>query len=178
MLTEELDTLMKHLDCDPAIILGFSMGGYAAIHFATKHPSRVIGIWMHGTKFYWSGEEADTMAENLDLEWLQENDTEQLEKLSEVHGENLEDLLPWLKKMVLNLPDTGLTGMDLEGVNIPVMVSVGDRDELIPVQEAVDLYKALPNGQLAIFPDTNHPIQSLRDHVAIPFVKDFVNRLG
>lgn len=178
ILTEELEALMKQLDLDPAIMLGYNMGGYAALHFATKNPSRVIGIWMHATKFYWSGEEADTMSEGLDLEWLQENDTERLEKFTEIHGENLEELLPWLKKMVLNLPDTGLTGMDLEDLNVPVLVSVGDRDELIPVQEAVDLFQELPKGQLVIFPDTNHPIECLRDHVAIPFVKDFINRLG
>jgi pimeloyl-ACP methyl ester carboxylesterase len=178
VLTEEIDTLLKSLDCDPVVILGYSMGGYAALHFAIKHPTRVIGIWMHGTKFYWSGAEADSMAESLDLAWLQENDTEQLEKLTEIHGENLEELLPWLNKMTINLPDTGLTGMDLEGLEIPVLVSVGDRDELIPVEEAVDLFRALPNSQFAVFADTNHPIQSLRDHVAIPFVKDFLNRLG
>lgn len=178
VLTEELEALMKELDLDPVVMLGYSMGGYAALHFATKHPNRVVGIWMHGTKFYWSGEEADNMAESLDLEWLQDNKPERLEKLSEIHGEEFEELLPWLHKMVINLPDTGLTEMDLEEVNLPVLVSVGDRDELIPVQEALDLYDALPNAQLAIFPDTNHPIQSLRDHVAIPFVKDFMNRLG
>jgi pimeloyl-ACP methyl ester carboxylesterase len=112
------------------------------------------------------------------LEWLQDNNPERLEKLTEIHGEGLEEVLPWLHKMVINLPDTGLTELDVEQLELPVLVSVGDSDELIPVEEALDLFKALPKAQLAIFPDTNHPIQSVRDHVAIPFVKDFLNRLG
>ena len=80
VLTEEIDELLKHLNCDPAVILGYSMGGYAGLHFATKHASRVVALWMHGSKFYWSGEEADNMAEELDLEWLQENKPERLER--------------------------------------------------------------------------------------------------
>ncbi|NUO20362.1 alpha/beta hydrolase [bacterium] len=177
VLVEELDALFKHLKTEPAVIFGYSMGGYAALHYALKNPSRVLAIWMHGTKFYWSGEEAENMAAELELEWLQENKPERLEKLRAIHGENLDSLLPWLAKMVTNLPDTGLTPFELEDFKIPVLVSVGDRDELVPVTEAYDLYDSLPNAQLAVFADTNHPLQSVRDHVFVPVLKDFLNRL-
>ncbi|MCL4305722.1 alpha/beta hydrolase [bacterium] len=177
VLVEELDALFKHLKTEPALIFGYSMGGYAALHYALKNANRVVAIWMHGTKFYWSGEEAENMAAELDIEWLEENKPERLEKLRAIHGEGLDELMPWLSKMVTNLPDTGLTELELEDFKIPVLVTVGDRDELVPVAEAADLAEALPKGQLAVFADTNHPIQSARDHVLIPVLKDFLNRL-
>lgn len=177
VLTEEIDALLKSINSDPVVIFGYSLGGYAGLHYAIKNPSRVVALWMHGTKFYWSGAEADQMAAELDIEWLTENNAERLEKFRAVHGEKIDELMPWLNKMVVNMPDTGLTPLELEDLQVPVLVSVGDRDELIPVSEAVDLYNALPKGQLAVFADTNHPMQSLRDHVMMPVVKDFLNRL-
>jgi len=177
VLTEELEALFQSLKTEPAVIFGYSMGGYAAIHYALKHPTRVVAIWMHGTKFYWSGEEAENMSAELDLAWMEENKPERLERLRAVHGDKLETLMPWLAKMVLNLPDTGLTEFELEDFKTPVLVSVGDRDELVPVNEAGDLADALPNGQLAVFPDTNHPFQSAREHLVLTVIKDFLNRL-
>lgn len=177
VLVEELEALFKELKTEPAVVFGYSMGGYAALHYALKNPTRVLAIWMHGTKFYWSGEEAENMAAELEMSWQEENKPERLEKLRAIHGDNLDLLMPWLSKMVLNLPDTGLTTFELEDFKIPVLVSVGDRDELVPVNEAFDLYDSLPNAQLAVLPDTNHPLQSVRDHVLLPVMKDFLNRL-
>jgi pimeloyl-ACP methyl ester carboxylesterase len=112
------------------------------------------------------------------MEDLQEGKPEWLEELRASHGENLEVILPWLNKTVINLPDTGLTEMELEDLEIPTMISVGDRDELVPVGEAADLCRALPQGQLTVLPDTYHALDSLRSHVFLPIFRDFMNRLA
>lgn len=178
VLIEEIDKLLQHLNAEPAVILGYSLGGYAGLQYAIKNQSRILGVFMHGTKFYWSGAEAEEMAAELDMAWLAENKPERLAKLQALHTtEKLEAMLPWLNKMLVNLPDVGLTEMDLEEAKLPIVVSVGDRDELVPVSEAVDLYRALPRAQLAVFADTNHPLAALRDHVFLPVFRDFLNRL-
>ena len=178
VMVEEIDRLLNGIHADPAVILGYSTGGYAALSYALKHKNRVVGVWMHATKFYWSGEEAENLATELDLAWLEENNPERLAELKAQHGdEKLEAMMPWLSKMITSMPDTGLTEMDLEDCELPIMVSGGDRDELVPVNEIIDLYHALQRGQLCIFPDTNHPLDSLRDHVFLPVFRDFLNRL-
>jgi pimeloyl-ACP methyl ester carboxylesterase len=178
VLVEEIDSFLKNTHADPAVFLGYDLGGYAALSYAIKNRNRVVGLWLHSTKFYWSGAEAEDIAAGLSLEYLQENKQEWLEELQAAHGDNLEVILPWLNKLVINLPDTGLTEMELEDINFPVMVSVGDRDELVPVSEAVDLYKHMPQCELSVFPDTLHPISSLRNHVFLPVFRDFMNRLA
>jgi 3-oxoadipate enol-lactonase len=45
---------------------------------------------------------------------------------------------------------------DLERVNTPTLVVVGDRDEFQPVWEAAELYRHLPNGELAVIPGMDH----------------------
>ena len=178
VIIDEIDKLLQGINAEPVVIIGYSLGGYAGLSWAVKHANRVVGVWMHATKFYWSGEEAENLGAELDLSYMEENNPERLQRLRELHGEEkLEAMLPWLSKLVTGLPDIGLTHMDLEEAQFPVMISVGDRDELVPVEEAVDLYRALPRGQLCILPDTNHPLGSARDHVFLPAVKDFLNRL-
>jgi len=45
---------------------------------------------------------------------------------------------------------------ELERVTAPTLVVVGDRDEFQPVREATELYRYLPNGQLAVIPGMDH----------------------
>ncbi|RPH93115.1 alpha/beta fold hydrolase [candidate division KSB1 bacterium] len=178
VMIEEIDRLLTGIHCDPVIILGYSLGGYAGLSYTLRNANRVVGLWMHGTKFYWSGEEAENLAAELDASYLEENKPEKLAQMRELHGEEkLNAMLPWLNKVISAMPDSGLTEMELEDLETPVMVSAGDRDELVPVSEAVDLYKALRRGQLSVFADTFHPMASVRDHVFIPAFRDFVNRL-
>ncbi len=39
-----------------------------------------------------------------------------------------------------------------------VLIILGDRDEGISVEHAVEMYKMIPNAQLAIFPNTGHSL--------------------
>jgi pimeloyl-ACP methyl ester carboxylesterase len=45
---------------------------------------------------------------------------------------------------------------ELQQVTAPTLVVVGDRDEFQPVREAAELYRHLPNAELAVFAGTNH----------------------
>ncbi|MBU1983221.1 alpha/beta hydrolase, partial [bacterium] len=151
VIVEELDRLLSGIHAEPVIIFGYSLGGYAGLAYTLKHPGRVVGLWMHATKFYWSGEEAESLVADLDLEYLTEHDPERLERYKERHGqEKLEAMLPWPNKMISAMPDAGLTETELEDLETPVVVSVGDRDEMIPVSEAYDLQRSLQRGQLCV----------------------------
>ena len=35
---------MAHLDLEPAVVVGHSMGGIVAVHLAAGHPDRVLGV--------------------------------------------------------------------------------------------------------------------------------------
>jgi pimeloyl-ACP methyl ester carboxylesterase len=45
---------------------------------------------------------------------------------------------------------------EIEGVITPTLVVVGDRDEFQPVTEAAELYRHLPNAELAVVPGMDH----------------------
>jgi pimeloyl-ACP methyl ester carboxylesterase len=55
----------------------------------------------------------------------------------------------------------GLSESGISKVQCPVLVSVGDCDELVPVREAHRLSRELPTASLLVLPGVHHPIQGL-----------------
>jgi pimeloyl-ACP methyl ester carboxylesterase len=60
---------------------------------------------------------------------------------------------------------------DLKLVAAPALVLLGDRDELLPVEEAVSLYRALPGAELAIVPNTGHGFSPYMRSLAFDFLR-------
>jgi pimeloyl-ACP methyl ester carboxylesterase len=49
----------------------------------------------------------------------------------------------------------GYSPDDLRAIQSPVLITLGDRDG-IRVEHAVEMYRLIPNSQLAIFPNATH----------------------
>jgi pimeloyl-ACP methyl ester carboxylesterase len=45
---------------------------------------------------------------------------------------------------------------DLATIATPTLIVWGDRDQFLPVEQAITLYRLLPNAQLAIIPNADH----------------------
>ena len=56
----------------------------------------------------------------------------------------------------------------------PTLIYLGDRDELNEVDQAVEMYHAIPNAELAIIPHANH--FSAFDQLRNPVVLEFLER--
>jgi pimeloyl-ACP methyl ester carboxylesterase len=59
---------------------------------------------------------------------------------------------------------------------LPVLVSVGDRDELVPVHEAYRLSRTLPQGQLLVLPATRHRLASVKLVPLLPAMQTFMRK--
>jgi pimeloyl-ACP methyl ester carboxylesterase len=71
----------------------------------------------------------------------------------------------------------GLGPDELRAIQTPVLVLAGDRDELIPLDLSVALFRALPNAELAICPRLGHdgPTPERAPVLASP-IRDFARR--
>jgi pimeloyl-ACP methyl ester carboxylesterase len=71
----------------------------------------------------------------------------------------------------------GLAPDELQKIQTPVLVLAGDRDELIPLDLSVSLYRALPNAELAICPALSHngPTPE-RGSILASVIRDFARR--
>ena len=65
----------------------------------------------------------------------------------------------------------GYTLEDLRTIAAPTLIIVGDRDEFCSVEEGVAAYRALPEGELAVVPNTGHLITPAVVELSIEFLE-------
>ena len=54
-----------------------------------------------------------------------------------------------------------------------ILLSVGDRDNMVTIEETVDVYRKLKNGRLLILPATQHPIEKINAERLANEIKKF-----
>jgi hypothetical protein len=53
-------------------------------------------------------------------------------------------------------------------------IEVGDRDAIVSVDETASCLKSIPKGELAVLPDTPHPIEQVRVSLVASLIEDFL----
>lgn len=144
-------------------IFGYSMGGYAALYLAKHHPDRVNKVFTLAAKFNWNPESAAKEAAVLNPETIKRKLPQFAEELKKRHHpQNWEKILTKTSEMMINLGrERELKDEDISGINNEVMVSVGDRDKMVSIEETASAYMLLKNGKLLVLPGTQHPIEKV-----------------
>jgi len=144
-------------------VYGYSMGGYVALYIARNFPDKINKIFTTATKFDWNEESSLKESRLLNPEKIIEKIPKFAERLSERHSaENWKQVLKKTAEMMINLGKNKLLkDVDFSLIENEVLLSVGDRDNMVSIEETVDVYRKLQNGKLLIFPDTPHPIEKI-----------------
>ena len=161
-MVQDLLGLMDHLSGDSVHIVGYNLGGYLGLMLHLFEPRRVRSLLMHGTKFYWTKEAAEQMIQQLDPDLLGERAPTYAGRLAIQHGAaRWRALVRQAADLVAYLSENSLTEEVAFRAQCKILVSVGDRDELLPVREAQRLSRGFDQGALLVLPGVRHPIQSL-----------------
>jgi len=148
---------------DKVSFIGYSMGGYVALSYASRFPHRVDRIVTLATKFHWDAAIAEREIKMLQPSVIREKLPRFADALEKRHApQNWELLLHRTAGLLEALGrGGGLQPGEVSQIGIPVLVMLGDRDKMVSIEETVALYKILPSGRLAILPATPHPIENL-----------------
>lgn len=159
----------------PAVhIAGYSLGGYLGLMLALKEPRRVATLLMHATKFYWTKEAAVKMHQQLDPDTMAQKVASYAEQLAQEHGaRHWRILVRQAADLVSYMVTNGLTERMSAHTQCPVLVSVGDRDELVPVNEGLRLARLFNHGELIVLPGVRHPFQTVRAIPLLPMMQYF-----
>jgi pimeloyl-ACP methyl ester carboxylesterase len=138
--------LLREVDGD-IVPVGASMGGYCALALARRAPERVLGMVLVGSRA-----DADSFERRRQRQ-------EQISSLrlgrapEQADGDaDLEHLAIAQEAMRDRLDLTGVVA----SFGGPVLVCVGDRDELVSVEEARELAATALDGRLEVFEDAGH----------------------
>ncbi|MEM7405600.1 MAG: alpha/beta hydrolase [Pseudomonadota bacterium] len=146
---------------DSAPVFGHSMGGYVGLYLAVHHPARIAAVHTLGTYFAWTPEAAaETLAE-LDADLIERKVPRFAQMLADRHvAGGWRTVLGMTAALIERTGASPPLGWDaLARVEQRVRVGVGDRDHLTSVAAMHALYRALPNGEMAVFPGMGHAIE-------------------
>lgn len=173
--TQELKEYCTANNLTDVYILGHSMGGYIALCYAMKHPENVNSIMTLGTKFEWNEEQAVKESKMLNPDIILEKVPQYAQLLERQHTSKWKDLLPAIVDLMIDLGKNPPLKNNLATINTPVQIMVGDKDNMVTIEESTAAYRELSNAKLAVLPDTRHPMDKVRPNLLLNVIKDFWN---
>lgn len=156
-------------------IYGYSMGGYVALYIARHYPVKINKIFTTATKFNWNEDTSLKESKLLNPEIISEKIPKFAEQLSERHSpEDWKIVLNKTAEMMIGLGKNNLLkDKDYLQIENEILLSVGDRDNMVSIEETVDVYRKLKNGSLLILPGTPHPIEKINAERLANEIKKF-----
>ena len=163
MFADDVTYFVKKNKLEGINVFGYSMGGYVALYIARHYPELINKIFTTATKFIWSEETSLKESAMLDAEKIQEKLPEFAGQLSARHSpEDWRMVLKKTAEMMINLgKNRTLKDEDFELIENEVLVSAGDRDNMVSIEETLKIYRKLENGRLLILPGTKHPVEKV-----------------
>jgi pimeloyl-ACP methyl ester carboxylesterase len=154
---------------------GYSMGGYVALYLARHYPERVGRIFTLGTKLRWTEDIATKEVKLLDPEKISEKIPAFAKSLQERHSpEDWKMVLKKTAEMMIALgKNPELSDTDFKKVENKILLTLGDRDNMVTSEETMQVCTMLPNGSFEIIAETPHPIEQVDVKKLIEKSSDF-----
>lgn len=160
---ESVSEFLELQDIPQVDIFGYSMGGYVAYWLARHHPERVGRIITLGTKLSWSPETAARETAMLNPEKIAAKVPAFAQMLAERHAPA--DWQEVVRKTAGLLHDLGngavLGPDDFRAIGCPVVVGLGEADNMVTREESEQVAAWLPNGRFEVLPGVKHPFEQV-----------------
>lgn len=171
------DSVLEEVGGDVTVV-GASMGGYAGLAMARRAPTRLRGLMLIGSRAGQDSPERKQQRNEI-ARMLREQGVEAWYEdagnpapREQVLAQSAEDLATAME-VLRDRPDATDVVRSYAG---PLVVAVGDRDELLPVEEARELAGMAPQGRLEVFPGAGHLVSLEQPEELNGVLLDFVER--
>jgi pimeloyl-ACP methyl ester carboxylesterase len=150
--------LLDHLGVARAHLLGSSMGGATALRIALREPARVERLVLYRSGFRGGPGMREALERMATPEtWRRWGLERWMERQHAPQGGR--DAWHQVIARVAGMfaaPESSLGLADLARVESPALIVGGDRDDLAPLEDLVEMYRALPAAALWVVPGAGH----------------------
>jgi pimeloyl-ACP methyl ester carboxylesterase len=185
-MAEDVAGALPQLGIAQADILGYSTGGFVALHFAVRHPEMLRKLVLMSVSYTLSGIHPGLM------EGLGEMKPEMMygspfhEEYTRIAPRPEDFNRLFEKKTQMDRQIKDFSEAQIRGIQAPTLVVIGDSD-LIRPEHAVEMFRlfgggvfgdapaGLPDSQLAILPGTSHVSIADRAEWLVPMVNEFLD---
>ncbi len=185
-MADDLNAILEHAGVSKAIVVGISMGGMIAQHFAIRHPDKAAGLLLIATSAglpHARIPHISTIKKLAELPFIAQEDARQslaelLLPKAEEHNWN-QHLGGWTEVMKSEKPRSHAfllqlgavtlhyTGKKLRNIHCPTVIITGDEDMLVPPVNSQILQSMMPHAQLEILPSVGHAVEALAPEAII-----------
>jgi pimeloyl-ACP methyl ester carboxylesterase len=160
---DDVLTYLKQKNISKTTIFGYSMGGYVALYLAKHHPDKIEKVITLATKFDWTPEIAAKEIKMLNPEKIAEKIPAFAASLEKRHQPNdWKMVLQKTADMMVTLGDNNTLKLpDYNTISIPVLLMIGDEDNMVTLTETQAVCNNIPNGKLIVLKNTQHPIEKV-----------------
>lgn len=171
-IADDAAGLLDHDGAGKAVVCGVSMGGYAALAFARRHPDRLAGLVLADTRAGADTPEARAGRSQLAEHIRREGSAVAAEMLPKLLGATTRDQRPELASelaaQIAANPAEGLcdalaglaaradSGPELRRIAVPTLVVCGEEDEITPPDESRRMAESIPGARLELIPEAGH----------------------
>jgi pimeloyl-ACP methyl ester carboxylesterase len=186
LMADDMAAFMDALGLEQPSVCGWSDGGQIALELGMHYPERiscmVVGAaWYRFSRTYQEllGAMGFEAPGSVNIERIKQS-LPQLAGLwqlwhSSIHGPNYWETLATQISTMWWTP-LNYTADDFQKIEIPTLILVGDRDQMIPVEEAVEMYRLIPEAELTVVPHSDHSLPRMRAEMFSTIVMDFLLR--
>jgi len=132
--------------------IGAVLGAFTLLHMATKQPARVEAMILVGGASY-IPDQLRAIVRNSPPEKMTEGNFNEMRKYAKRGDDQVRALARIFYNFKDNYDDVNFTPPYLSTITARTLVVQGDRDDFIPVQMAVDLFRSIPHSYLWILPN-------------------------
>jgi pimeloyl-ACP methyl ester carboxylesterase len=173
VMADDVVRLLDREGIERGVVGGLSMGGYVTMALCRRHPDRVLGVILADTKADADQEAARSNRERIAATVLDSGTSVLVEEVlpgllgqttvqrrAMVFGRvrGLVQAAPpgavaWAQRAMAGRRDSFDT---LRALKVPVLVIVGEEDEISPRADAEAMVEAVPDGRLAVIEKAGH----------------------
>jgi pimeloyl-ACP methyl ester carboxylesterase len=180
---DDVAGLLKSMGIEKADILGFSNGGNTTIQIALRHPQLVNKIIVASAFYKREGAYPQfwEFMKHAEISQMPQQYKDTYLKVAPDPG-RLHSMHDKCVERMVNFKD--LSDDHLRSIRVPTLLVIGDADVMKP-EHAVEMYRLIPNCQLAIIPGghgkyigeiTTISSDSRDAEYVVPMIEEFLNR--
>lgn len=186
MMADDVAAIIGKMELERPLVCGFSDGGQIALELGMRHPGCARALVI-GAAFYKLSETYFNALRGfgmfspgeVDFDYLDQAMPDAVAFWKTAHVRESEpDYWRRFLQQISSMwwTDLNYTTENFAKVTDPTLVIMGDRDGMIPIDEAFDMYRMLPNAELAILPNESHMTMMRKDGPMIDLVMQYLLR--
>ncbi|MBP6672063.1 MAG: alpha/beta fold hydrolase [Bacteroidetes bacterium] len=173
LFVDDLFLLMDHLNIPKAVLCGLSMGGYIALRAVERNPDRIAGLVLADTKSEADSNEAKIKRAN-GIKFVQSNGMKYYAQdyvkivFAPPAFEGKAESVKMIQSIVERTAPTAIFGTllalagrtdttnSLQNIKCPVLIMVGEKDNVTPVAASQIMKDKIPGAEMVIIPGAGH----------------------